>query len=138
RRDSQGRQQVGEFGGGAEGADWRVCVGISSGAPRFVGLRRGFAADFVYVEGQDSGNCDYHEDGASVCAGSKEWKAAVSGDGSIGSALRHVSRAIFVAERNAVHGTAVWNDSGSGFVYRKKSMGCPAGNLSGEHAVWDD
>src|SRR5579863_3960711 len=48
--DQEGRQQVGGLGGGAEGIDRRIRVGISGGASRFVGLRRCVTADAIYVE----------------------------------------------------------------------------------------
>ena len=37
-RRAAGRQSLGQFGGRAEGFDGRVCMGISGGAPRSVGL----------------------------------------------------------------------------------------------------
>src|SRR5439155_2084293 len=92
RRDSQRRQQVGEFGGGAKGVDGRASVGIPGGASRFVGLRRGFAADVVRMERQDSRDRDYDENGTRVCAGPKEWKATVSGDGTSSAEERYSRR----------------------------------------------
>ena len=64
----QGRQQVGKFGGGAEGRDRRIRVGLPGGASRYLGLRRGFAADTVHVEGQDARSGHHYKNGAGLRA----------------------------------------------------------------------
>jgi len=66
---------MGELGRGFESVDRRICVGISGSASRFVGLRRRVAADAVYMERQDAGDCDHHEDGAGVRSESPEWQS---------------------------------------------------------------
>ena len=91
----QGRQQVGELRGGLAGIDWGICVGLSGGASRFVGLRRSFAADFVCVEGWNAGGRDYHEDGARVCAESVDWRAIAAGGGTAGAEERYSWRRRF-------------------------------------------
>src|SRR6185295_2157803 len=44
------------------------------------------------MEGQDARYCDHDENGTRVCAGSQEWKAAVSGDGTNDAQERYSRR----------------------------------------------
>ena len=66
--------------------------GFPGRAPRFVGLRRSFAADFVFVARWDAGGGDHHEDGARVCAEPADGRAAAAGGRTAGAEERYSRR----------------------------------------------
>src|SRR5262249_9445716 len=87
--NSQRRQQVGKFGGSAQGVYRRTGLGIPGGAPRFVGLRRSSTTYVVHLEGWNTGSSDKHKDGPRVRAQPSDGQAAAARGGKKSSAVRH-------------------------------------------------
>jgi hypothetical protein len=82
-----------QFIAGKEGG--RICVGLSGGAPRFVGLRRSFAAYFISWRDEMPAVAITTKMRRVFVLNRPDWRAAAAGGGTAGAEKRYSRRRRF-------------------------------------------